>query len=52
MLGTGVLTCNYKASDGNMAPQGSSNKDPLYIPRGPITRAKAKRIKEDLNSLI
>ena len=35
-----------------MAPQGSSNKDPLYILGGPITRAKAKKMKEALTSLI
>ena len=27
-------------------------KDPLYVPVGPITRAKSKKIKEALNRLI
>ena len=30
----------------------SSNKDPLYIHRGLITKAKAKKMKEALTSLI
>ena len=43
---------NLRQYDGNMAPQGSSNKDPFYIPGGPITRSKAKKMKEALTSLI
>ena len=39
-------------NDGNMAPHKGSSKDPLYIPGGLITRAKAKRMKEALTSLI
>ena len=35
-----------------MAPHEGSSKDILYILRGPITRAKAKRMKEALTSLI
>ena len=36
--------------DGGMAKEWSA--DPLEIPRGPITRARAKRFKEALNVLI
>ena len=36
--------------DGGMAKEWSA--DPLEIPLGPITRAKAKRFKEALNVLI
>ena len=35
-----------------MAPQKGSSKDPLCIPRGPMTRAKCKRMKEALTLLI
>ena len=35
-----------------MAPPKSSDKDPLYIPRCPITGAKAKRMNEALTTLI
>ena len=35
-----------------MTPPESSNKDPLYIPGGPIERAKAKWMKETLTTLI
>ena len=41
-----------RGNDENMAPQEGSSKDPLYIPGGPITRAKAKRKKEALTLLI
>ena len=37
-------------SDGGMAKEWSA--DPLEIPLGPITRARAKRFKEALNVLI
>ena len=30
----------------------TASKDPLHVPVGPITRAKAKRFKEALNGLI
>ena len=36
--------------DGGMAKEWSA--DPLEIPRGPITRTRAKRFKEALNVLI
>ena len=39
-----------EGNDGGMAKEWSA--DPLEIPRGPITRAKAKRFKEALNVLI
>ncbi|KAI9174595.1 hypothetical protein LWI28_019781 [Acer negundo] len=32
--------------------KGATLRDPLHVPAGPITRAKAKRFKEALNSLI
>ena len=38
--------------DENVAPQEGSSKDPLYIPGGPMTRAKSKRMKEALTLLI
>ena len=38
------------ATDGGMAKEWSA--DPLEIPLGPITRARAKRFKEALNVLI
>ena len=41
-----------RGNDGNMAPQEGSSKDPLYIPGGPIIRAKAKMMKKALTSLI
>ena len=41
-----------KGNDENMAPQEGLSKDPLYIPGGPIIRAKAKRMKEALTLLI
>ena len=41
-----------RENDENVAPQEGSSKDPLYIPGGPITRAKAKRMKEALTLLI
>ena len=39
-----------EGNDGGMAKEWSA--DPLEIPRGPITRARAKRFKEALNVLI
>ena len=41
-----------RGNDGNIAPPESTNKDSLYIPGGLITRAKAKRMKETLTTLI
>ena len=34
------------------ANQGTVTKEPIQVPIGPITRARAKRIKESLNRLI
>ena len=39
------------SNDAAQAHQTTSN-DPLNIPTGPITRARAKRVKEALNTLI
>ena len=32
--------------------KGAAQRDPLHVPVGPITRARAKRFKEALNGLI
>ena len=32
--------------------KGATSRDPLQVPAGPITRARAKRFKEALNGLI
>jgi hypothetical protein len=37
---------------GNDENQQTSLKDPLHVPIGPITRARSKKIKEELNGLI
>ena len=37
---------------GNDENKGASPRDPLHVPIGPITRARAKRFKEALNDLI
>ena len=39
----------HKGSDGN---QGALLKDPVQVPIGPVTRARAKKFKELLNGLI
>ena len=42
--------------DGSKKKGGDENhkvfKDPLYVPVGPITKARSKKIKETLNGLI
>ena len=47
---TSTKPAQKTASDGGMAKEWSA--DPLEIPLGPITRARAKRFKEALNVLI
>ena len=42
----------HSTLDENMAPQGSFNNDDLRIHGGPITRARAKKMKEALTFLI
>ena len=39
-----------RGSDGNQG--GPSLKDPLQVPNGPITRSKAKKIKEAMQELV
>ena len=39
-------------SNDNVAPQEGSSKDPLYIPGGLITRAKANKMKDALTLLV
>ena len=39
----------HKKTDEN---KGATSRDPLHVPVGPITRARAKRFKEALNGLI
>ena len=39
-----------RISDGNLG--GPSLKDPLQVPDGPITRSRAKKIKETMQGLV
>ncbi|GKV34704.1 hypothetical protein SLEP1_g43054 [Rubroshorea leprosula] len=42
-----------RRNDGNQDdPTCTTSRDPLHIPRGPITRAKARKMREALNGLI
>ena len=41
-----------RGNDKNVASQKGLSRDPLHIPGGPITRAKAKRMKDALTLLI
>ena len=41
---------HFRTSDGSRAKEGSV--DPLEVPLGPMTQAKAKRFKEALHVLI
>ena len=47
---TGFLSSKLIISDGRRAKEGSV--DPLEVPLGPMTRARAKRFKEALHVLI
>ncbi|KAL5739350.1 hypothetical protein ACOSQ2_028530 [Xanthoceras sorbifolium] len=46
------LRTNPFQEGGNDENKGAAPRDPLHVPIGPITRAKAKRFKEALNGLI
>ena len=41
-----------RVGDANQQAVSSNSSDPLKIPSGPITRARAKQIKEALNGLV
>ncbi|CAN8271761.1 unnamed protein product [Cochlearia groenlandica] len=42
----------YKAHDEDIQSSKDDQEDPLQVPAGPMTRARAKKIKEALNGLI
>ena len=49
--------CNSSSISSNLGigcdeNKGAAPRDPLHVPVGPITRARAKRFKEALNGLI
>ena len=44
-----ILHFYFRLFDGN---QGALSKDPVQVPIGPVTRARAKKFKELLNGLI
>ena len=46
------LRTNPFQEGGNDENKGAAPRDPLHVPVGPITRARAKRFKEALNGLI
>ncbi|KAL5752228.1 hypothetical protein ACOSQ2_022735 [Xanthoceras sorbifolium] len=46
------LKTNPFQEGGNDEDKGAAPRDPLHVPIGPITRARAKRFKEALNGLI
>ncbi|KAL5801031.1 hypothetical protein ACOSQ3_032663 [Xanthoceras sorbifolium] len=46
------LRTNPFQEGGNDENKGAAPRDPLHVPIGPITRARAKRFKEALNGLI
>ena len=46
------LRTNPFQEGGNDENKEATQRDPLHVPVGPITRAKAKRFKEALNGLI
>ncbi|KAI9154535.1 hypothetical protein LWI28_027647 [Acer negundo] len=46
------LRTNHFQERGNDENKGAALRDPLHVPASPITRAKAKRLKEALNDLI
>ncbi|KAI9200221.1 hypothetical protein LWI28_004400 [Acer negundo] len=46
------LRTNPFQEGGNDENKGAALRDPLHVPAGPITRARAKRFKEALNGLI
>jgi hypothetical protein len=49
----GELHWPWAQGDGNDANQGGpSLKDPLQVPDGPITRSRAKKIKEAMQGLV
>jgi len=46
------LRTNPFQEEGNDENKGAASRDPLHVPVGPITRARAKRFKEALNGMI
>jgi hypothetical protein len=46
------LRTNPFQEGGNDENKGAAPRDPLHVPVGPITKARAKRFKEALNGLI
>ncbi|XP_057811644.1 uncharacterized protein LOC131025876, partial [Salvia miltiorrhiza] len=46
------LRTNPLQEEGNDAAQGSLVQDPVHVPVGPVTRARAKKFKESLMSLV
>ena len=46
------LRANPFQEEGNDGNQGALSKDPIQVPIGPVTRARAKKFKELLNGLI
>ena len=46
------LRANPFQEEGNDGDQGAVSKDPVQVPSGPVTRARAKKFKDALNGLI
>ena len=46
------LRTNPFQEEGNDAEHGTTSRDPVQVPVGPVTRARAKKFREALNGLI